>query len=258
MACARAGSSMTGSSDAPPLLEADNLHYSWPDGGQQFDGVTFGLHAGERAVLIGANGSGKSTLLKLLNGLLEPSAGHIRFEGRAVNVKALKQPGFRAQFRRRVGLVFQHPEAMLFNPTVLEEIAYGPDRLGMDQPNERARGWAACMGLENALDAPPYRLSGGEKQRLALACVLACEPDVLLLDEPTANLDPRATAFLIEYLADQTDRTILTSTQNLALAETLGNRALILSPNGCLGYDGDLAEAIADRALLSRAGLVPG
>ena len=242
----------------PPLLEAVKLHFSWPDGARQLMDVNFVLRAGERAILTGANGSGKSTLLKLLNGLLQPGAGDVRFEGRTVDAKALKQPEFRADFRRRVGLVFQHPEAMLFNPTVLEEIAYGPERLGLEEPNERARHWAEWMGLGKALNTPPYRLSGGEKQRLALACVLVCEPDVLLLDEPTANLDPRATAWLIDYLADQRERTALISTQNLSLAAKLGDRALILSPNGRLEYDGGLSEAMADRDLLWRAGLAHG
>jgi len=247
---------MTGSPEtAAPLLEAVDLQFRWPDGAQQLRGVSFGVRAGERAVLIGANGSGKSTLLKLLNGLLDPTAGEVRFNGQRVDARALKQHVFRASFRRRVGLVFQHPEAMLFNPTVEEEIAYGPARLGMDELIERAREWASRMGLESALDSPPYRLSGGEKQRLALACVLVCEPEVLLLDEPTANLDPRATAWLIEYLAEQRERTVLTSTQNLSLATELGDRALILSPDGRLEYDGNLTDALADRDLLGCAGL---
>jgi len=237
------------------MIELERVSYRYPEGDCGVREISLELRPGERSVLLGANGCGKSTLLKLIDGLLTPDAGSIRYDGEAVTARRLRDRDFRRRFRGDVGLVFQHPEAMLFNATVGDEIAYGPRRLGMTDADEVARMWAARMQLEKYHDVAPYRLSGGEKQRLALACVLACRPRLLLLDEPTANLDPRATGWLVDFLLDQTDLTTLVSTQNLSLAAELGDRALILDELGCLIYDGKLAPALADTDLLWRANL---
>lgn len=237
------------------MIELERVTHAYPDGARGIGEVSFGLAAGERAVLLGSNGCGKSTLLKLMAGLLLPSDGQVRYRGDPVTAARLKDRDWCRRFRGEVGLVFQHPETMLFNPTVLEEIAYGPTRLGMTDPPGHAREWADRVGLAQYLDKPPYRLSGGQKQRLCLACVLACEPAVLLLDEPTASLDPRATGWLVDFLLSRNDLTTLVSTQNLSLAAELGERALILGEERRLVFDGSLREALDDTELLWRANL---
>lgn len=237
------------------MIELEQVSFRYPEGRNVLKDVSFRLEPEERVVLLGANGCGKSSLLKLIDGLLEPTGGEIRYQGEALSAGRLRQRDFALRFRRDVGMVFQSPEAMLFNATVAEEIAYGPERLGMPEPTAVAKLWAERLQLEKYLDTPPYRLSGGEKQRLALACILACQPRLLLLDEPTANLDPRATGWLVDFLLDQQGLTTLVTTQNLSLAAELGQRALILGEDGHLLYDGHLATALADTDLLWHANL---
>ncbi len=237
------------------MIELDRVGFHYPEGRGVLEDVSFRLETEERVVLLGANGCGKSSLLKLIDGLLEPTGGEVRYRGEALTPRRLRQREFARNFRRDVGMVFQSPEAMLFNATVAEEIAYGPERLGTPEPAAVARLWAERLQLEKYLDTPPYRLSGGEKQRLALACVLACQPRVLLLDEPTANLDPRATGWLVDFLLDQKGLTTLVTTQNLSLAAELGQRALILGEDGRLLYDGPLQTALKDTDLLWQANL---
>lgn len=236
-------------------MALERVTHAYPDGARGVNDVSFSLTAGDRALLLGSNGCGKSTVLKLLAGLLLPTGGQIRYRGEPVTAARLRERDWCRRFRAEIGLVFQHPETMLFNPTVLEEIAYGPARLGMNEPIEHARDWAERVGLTESLDKPPYRLSGGEKQRLCLACVLACEPGILLLDEPTASLDPRATGWLVDFLLGQKNLTTLVSTQNLSLAGELGDRALILGEDGGLMFDGSLRRALDDTDLLWRANL---
>lgn len=237
------------------MIELDRISHAYPDGGLGIGDVSFRLERGERAVLLGSNGCGKSTLLKLIAGLLTPTAGQLRYRGDAITPARLKDRAWCRRFRGEVGLMFQHAETMLFNSTVLEEIAYGPTRLGMKDPSRLARDWAERLGLAQYLDKPPYRLSGGEKQRLCLACILACEPRLLLLDEPTASLDPRATGWLVDFLVGRKDLTTLVSTQNLSLAAELGERALILGEDRSLMFDGSLRKALDDTDLLWQANL---
>jgi cobalt/nickel transport system ATP-binding protein len=237
------------------MIALDDVAYRYPDGASALRGVSFELAAGERAVLLGANGCGKSTLLKLIGGLLFASDGEVRFRGRALTPRVFARRESRRRFRAAVGMVFQNPDAMLFNPTVREEIAYGPARLGRADADDVALEWARRFGLQRYLETAPFRLSGGEKQRLALACVLACGPELVLLDEPTANLDPRASGWLVDFLLEQRGLTTLVSTQNLSLAAELGRRALILDERGELIHDGDLASAMRDTGLLWRANL---
>lgn len=240
------------------VLEVRNLHYLWktPEGATRtlFDGLSFQLPPGEKAVLLGANGCGKSTLLKLLNGLLPASQGSIRWRTEAITPEALQTRELARRFRRDCVLLFQHPEAMLFNPNVSDEIAYGPRLLGLDKVPARVARWAAALGLEALLTLPPFQLSGGEKQKVALASLLVLEPGLLLLDEPTASLDPRTSGWLVDTLLDS-PQTALITTHNLSLAAELGSRALVLGEGGRLLFDGPLPQALADLELLERAGL---
>lgn len=237
-----------------PLLEFAAVSYAWPNGRQVFADLSFSIASGEKVVLLGSNGAGKSTLLRLANGLLAPSAGSIFWQNRPLTAETLRQRDFARRFRQANVLLFQHPEAMLFNPTVEEEIAYGPRQLGLPDCAARVAHWAAELGLDALLDEAPFTLSGGQKQKVALACLLALDPQFLALDEPSASLDPATVGWLIDTLLDS-ERTLLVSTHNLGLAAELGTRALILDAGGRLLYDGPLDAALKDLPLLQAAGL---
>jgi len=239
---------------ADAILEFTDVAFAWADGKPVFSGLNLRIAAGEKVVLLGANGTGKSTLLRLANGLLAPTAGSISWRGQALSPALLRQRAFARAFRQANVLLFQHPEAMLFNPTVREEIAYGPKQLGLPDVDARVERWAGELGLAPLLNEAPFALSGGQKQKVALACLLALEPDFLALDEPSASLDPATVGWLIDTLLDS-GRTILVSTHNLSLAAELGERAVILDAAGRLCYDGPLPPALADLELLQAAGL---
>jgi cobalt/nickel transport system ATP-binding protein len=237
------------------MIALDGIRYAWPDAPPVLDGVSLSVREGEKLVLLGANGSGKSTLLKLMNGLVTPQAGQFRYCGEVVTPARLKGGAFARRFRSEVVLLFQHPEAMLFNPTVRDEIAYGPRQLGFADAEARATRWMAVLGLTQLADKAPFALSGGQKQKVALAAILALEPRVLLLDEPVSSLDPRASGWLVDYLLD-CGKTVVVSTHNLSMATELGERGLVLGEGGRVLYDGPLQEALRDRALLESANLV--
>ncbi|WP_063887563.1 energy-coupling factor ABC transporter ATP-binding protein [Pseudorhodoferax sp. Leaf265] len=235
------------------MIELERAAFGWAEAAPVWSEVSLRVQPGEKLVLLGANGGGKSTLLQLLDALVFPTAGQYRYDGEAVTPARARRTDWARRFRREVGLLFQHPEAMLFNPTVRDEIGYGPRRLGLPDAERRIGDWAARLRIAHLLDKPPFLLSGGEKQRLALACVLVMEPRLLLLDEPLAHLDPRTAGFLLDWLA-QSPATVITSTHQLASAPRLGARALVLAGGG-LAHDGPLSAALADTALLTRAEL---
>lgn len=227
------------------MLELERVRFAWNADRPVIEELSVKIREGDKVVLLGANGSGKSTLLKLMNGLLTPQSGSIRYRGAAPKGRA---------FRQECALLFQHPEAMLFNPTVREEIAYGPRQLGLPDSDARVARWAEALQLTPRLDEPPFLLSGGEKQKLALACLLALEPQLLLLDEPSASLDPATVGWLIDMLLDS-PLTVVAATHNLSLAAELGSRCLVLGSGGRLLYDGPVAAALGNLALLEEARL---
>lgn len=218
--------------------------------------VSFAVEAGERVVVLGVNGCGKTTLLKLLDGLVFPTAGEVRWRGQRVDSRALDDARFRRSFRSEVALLFQNVDAMLFNPTVEDEIAFGPRQLELPDPEVRAERWARTFMVDTMLDRPPFELSGGEKKRVALAALFAVGPRVVLLDEATANLDPASSAALVDFLAERRDLTVISTTHNLTIAEELGSRALLLAPGrpGLL-FDGPTEQLLSSEALLVESGL---
>ena len=218
--------------------------------------VTFSVSPGERVVLLGVNGSGKTTLLKLLDGLIFPTRGRVSYDGAPLGAKRLEEPAFRRRFRGEVGLLFQNVDAMLFNPSVADEIAFGPRQLGLPDVDQRVERWARELDVARLLDRPPFELSGGEKERVALAAILAVGPKVLLLDEPTANLDPASAARLVDLLLGLPGLTVIASTHNLSVVEELGSRAILLAPgrSGVL-FDGSPAALVRDHRLLVESGL---
>jgi len=218
--------------------------------------LSLAVERGERVVLLGVNGCGKTTLLRALDGLVFPGGGEVRYGGERVDAASLEAPAFRRRFRSDVALLFQNVDAMLFNPTVADEIAFGPRQLGLADADARVARWAEALDVAPFLARPPFELSGGEKKRVALAAVLALHPRVLLLDEATANLDPASSARLVDLLAGIDGLTTIASTHNLSIASELGTRAVLLHPRGQgILYDGPPEGLLGDERLLVASGL---
>jgi cobalt/nickel transport system ATP-binding protein len=222
-------------------------------------GLSLTIERGQSVALVGANGSGKSTLLRLLDALCFPSAGSITFCGEALTPARLRNDGFALSFRRRVALVFQNPDVQLFNPTVFDEIAFGPLQMGWSSAEVigRVNQTLDTMGIAHLRDRAPYRLSGGEKKRVALASVIVLDPEVLLLDEPTAMLDPRSQSQLIDLIQNwrSTSKTIITATHQLEVIEDIADRVFVLE-QGNVTAVGTPQEILSNGELLLRANLV--
>jgi cobalt/nickel transport system ATP-binding protein len=223
-------------------IDVRGLRFSYPNGVVGLDGVDLSVAHGERVAVLGPNGAGKTTLMLHLNGLLA-GEGSLDVAGiRAGDVRAL---------RAAVGLVFQDPDDQLFMPTVEEDVAFGPLNLGLGRHEVAARVAAALAAVRMAhvAERAPHQLSLGQRRRVAIATVLAMRPRLLVLDEPSANLDPRARRELLEVL-DAIDRTMLVVTHDLPFAARLCERAVILS-TGRVVADGRCAEILADEDLLA-------
>lgn len=217
--------------------------------------ITCTITEGQKIVLLGSNGCGKSTLLKILAGLIAPQDGTVTYEGQQIAPGALRRGTFRRRFRREVGLLFQNPDSMLFNPTVRDEIAFGPRQHDLPDSEALAETWAEAVGLTDLLDKAPWTLSAGQKQLVCLASLLVLEPRLLLLDEPTSALDPRSTGWLVDFLQDL-PQTLIVATHNLSLATELGSRCLVLGEDHRLLYDGDVLALREDDGVLLAANLV--
>lgn len=213
------------------LFECRNVCYSYQGRFPALSGIDMTISHGERIALVGANGSGKSTLLNLLDGLIFPDSGAITYLDKALTEVAFMEERFSVGFRMRVGLVFQNPDAQLFCPTVKDEIAFGPLQLGIDEAMVKARmaQIVATLKITHLLERAPHQLSVGEKRKVAFAAVLAGDPDVLLLDEPMAGLDPQTSTHLIEMLATAASlgKTIVTATHDLHIIEDIADKVYV-------------------------------
>lgn len=243
-----------------PLLELDDVHYAYARGIPALSGVSFAVSAGERVAILGANGSGKTTLLKLLGGLIFPRRGSYRAFGREITETLLARDPFGMFFRKEIGILFQNPDAQLFNPTVEDEIAFGPLQMN-DPPDAVGRGVAEAMrtfDLRGLAGRPPFALSGGEKKKVALASVVVMDPQVLLLDEPTAGLDPRSSRTLIDLIleAHERGRTVITATNDLHVVAEIATRIIVLGEDRRILASGPPEEVLANRGILLSANLV--
>lgn len=243
-----------------PLFELNKVSYRYPGGETGLHDIDVTLYGKERIALLGANGSGKSTMLKILDGLLFPQGGTIRAFGRLFREKDLLRDGFGYFFRREVGFVFQNSEVQLFSSSVWEEIAFGPLQLKMsdEEVHRRVGDVLHLFDLENLKSRPPFKLSGGEKKKVALACVLAVNPSVLLLDEPTAGLDPRTKRWLIDMLVQlgRAGKAVVTATHDLEIVEEIAERVLVFSEDHRLVADGSSKEILSDKDLLLSVNLI--
>lgn len=228
----------------PPSLEVRGLAYAYPDGHQALFGVDLTVARGERVALLGPNGAGKTTLVLHLNGIHTAGAGSVIVAGLPVAKQHL------AEIRRRVGIVFQDPDDQLFMPTVREDVAFGPATAGLRGAELEARVVAALtqVGMAEYADRPPHHLSFGQRRRVAVATVLAMEPEILVLDEPSSNLDPASRRELADILR-ALDVTVLMVTHDLPYAMELCPRAVILS-EGVIAADGPTRELLRDAELL--------
>ncbi len=243
-----------------PVFDLHNVSFHYPDGVVALSGVSLTVAEGERLALLGANGSGKSTLLKLLAGLAQPTSGEMSAFGAPLTAALLKDETKAQAFRRRVGVVFQSADVQLFNPTVRDEIAFGPLHLGLDRAEveQRVEDALRLLGLEALAERAPYKLSGGEKKRVALGSVLVCDPEVLLFDEPTAGLDPRTQDWLVELLErlHAAGKALVLATHQLHELPRLADRAVVLAEDHTLAGEGAVHDVLADRDLLLHVNLI--
>ncbi len=242
------------------IYELRGVEYVYGGTHRALQSVDLRVKSGERIAILGSNGSGKSTLLQILDGLLFPTAGEARAFGQKLSGEKFREASFTAFFRKRVGLLFQNPEAQLFCPTVFDEVAFGP--LQLDLPREeviqKCEEMIRMLNLEKISHRSPHQLSGGEKKKVALASVLALNPDVLLLDEPTSGLDPRTQVWLVEVLDElhSLGKTTITATHDLSILEEIADRAYVMAEDHALVADGPPEEILDDLGLLLRVNLI--
>lgn len=230
-------------------VEIHDLSFSYPNGVKALDHVTFAIGPDEKVALIGPNGAGKSTLMLHLNGLLKARSGDLQVGGLPVIEKNY------GQIRAWVGLVFQNPDDQLFNPKVFDDVAFGPLHMGLSEVEVRQRSEAAleAVGMAGFSERLSHQLSLGQKKRVAIATVLSMDPKILVLDEPSAGLDPRARRSFIELLRGM-QRTLLVATHDLRMVDELFPRTVVLD-EGRVAADGPTRAILADAALLDAHGL---
>jgi len=232
------------------IVRVDNLSFCYPDGQQALTDISLTICQGETVALIGPNGAGKSTLLLHLNGILH-SNGVVKVFGKPVNDKNLRW------VRSKVGLVFQNPDDQLFSPTLFEDVAFGPTNMGYSEAEvgesvTKALNWVEMAGYEQR---SPHHLSVGEKKRTAIATVLSMTPEILVIDEPTSNLDPRSKWSLIGLLK-RLPMTKIVASHDLELVQALCQRVIVLD-HGQVVADGTTNHILADKPLLAAHGLAP-
>lgn len=230
-------------------IEVKNLHFSYPDGHEAVKDLSFVIHHGESVGIIGANGAGKSTLLMLLMGILFPDRGEVLVGDVHVTKKTLPM------IRQRLGMVFQDPDDQLFMPTVYDDVAFGPRNYGLEEKDvkDRVIKTLEFMGISHLKDRAPFKLSGGEKRSAAIAAVLSMQPDVLIMDEPTAALDPKSRRRVMGLMKGFEHTKIITSHDLDMVLETC-NRVIVIR-DGEIAADGKTADIFTNAKLLDNCGL---
>jgi cobalt/nickel transport system ATP-binding protein len=246
--------------DPETVFDVSEVSFAYDGRQPALDGVSLQVEAGECLAVLGSNGSGKSTLLKLLDGLYFPDEGTITCFGEPLAEAALREEAFNFRFRRRVGLVFQDPDVQLFSASVLEEVAFAPLQLGLprDEVSRRVDSALAALRIEKLRDRPPHRLSGGEKRRVALASLLSLEPEVWLMDEPNADLDPRSQSWLAEFIHGLRagGRTVVIASHDLDAVAEVATRVVVLDEDHRVAASGPPGQILRDHDLLHRCNLV--
>lgn len=245
-------------SESNNIFEARDVTYLYNDV-IALDGLSLSIKQHQRVAILGANGSGKSTFLRLLDALYFPDKGAVSAFGENLTEEAFQDEEFAFAFRRRVALVFQNPDVQLFNPTVFDEVAFGPlqMRWSKDEIRRRVTETLDLMEIAHLRDRSPHRLSGGEKKRVALASVLILDPEVLLLDEPTAALDPKSQGRVVDFLIGWSGgaKTVITATHDLDIVEDISDYCFVFQ-NGRIAGFGTPAQVLANSDLLEKTNLI--
>jgi cobalt/nickel transport system ATP-binding protein len=236
------------------IISVENVKFSYPAGVSAINGVSLEISQGERVAILGPNGSGKSTLILLIAGLLTPQKGEIKVFGEKTTSKDFQK------FRSRIGIVFQDPDDQLFTQSVIEDVEYGPKNLRLPEEDVKLRSREVLekIGIYHLKDRPPHRLSFGEKKKASLATALVLKPELLILDEPTANLDLVSRRGLLDMLNDlnRSGTTVLVSTHDVEALPELADRVVVISHGSLLG-GGVTSKVLQDFPLLESAGLEP-
>lgn len=242
------------------IFELKDVCYSYLSKFPALNGINMQIRKGEKISIIGANGTGKSTLLQMLDGLIFPDKGTISAFGVDLNENVLNDDKISFDFRKRVGFVFQNPDVQLFSPSVREDILFGPLQLGFPRSEitESLNKAVDEMEIRHLLDRAPHQLSIGEKRRVAIASVLILNTDVIILDEPTAGLDPLTSRHIIDIILKSNDegKTIITSTHDLHIIPEISDSVYVFDKNKTIARHGDPAEILSDIDFLQSNNLV--
>lgn len=241
------------------VFDVQNVVYRYNTEVTALRGLSLQVARGERIAILGANGSGKSTLLRLLDGLYFPESGSITAFGEPLTEERLQDDTFAFAFRRRVALVFQNPDVQLFSPTVFDEVAFGPLQLRWpkDDIRRKVNETLDLLEITHLKDRSPHRLSGGEKKRVALASVLVLDPEVLLMDEPTAALDPKSQSMVVDFLIGWSGgaKTVITATHDLDIVSEIADRCYVFR-QGLSVAEGTPDQVLGNQELLESSNLI--
>lgn len=235
-------------------LSTENLSFTYPDGTQALKNINIEIEKGEKVAIIGPNGAGKSTLFSHFNGLTEPTSGCVKIEGKPISFEKDEL----LKVRQKVGIVFQDPNDQLFAPTVKEDIAFGPMNLGLsyDEVEKRVEDALKMVGMENYEDKTPHHLSGGQKKRIAIAGIIAMKPELMILDEPTAGLDPDGVEKVLNIMnqLNEEGMTLIISSHDIDMISKYADKIFVLY-NGEIIESGNKNKIFSDMELLKKAHL---
>ncbi len=242
------------------IFELKDVYFSYLGKFPALGGIDIRINQGQKICIIGANGTGKSTFLQVLDGLIFADKGEVNFCGQPLNEKNFNDPKFSREFRRKAGFIFQNPDVQLFCPTVKEDIVFGPLQLGFskDQIQKRLEKLVVTLRIKELLDRSPHQLSIGEKRKVAIASTLIIDPQILILDEPTAGLDPLTTRNIIDLLIGENNsgKTIITATHDLHIVEEIADIVYCFGADKKIVKFGQADSILNDTALLTANNLV--
>ena len=240
-----------------PIVSLKHVSYRYPDGNTAIDGLDLDIMQGEAVAIVGPNGAGKSTLLQIIAGLIPVSEGQLSVTGKDIDRRSVDRPNDLEWLRRRLGIIFQDSDVALFNSTVWNDVVFGPLHMGLPVEEVKARGNRALerLGISRLRDRAPYRLSGGEKRKVSIASVLSIEPDILLFDEPTSDLDPRSRRLVVDLLKVMTaeGRTVIVATHDVNAVPDFATRIVVL--NKRVLATGNVRTILSNESMLNDADL---